>query len=137
MSLGATIIANGDMCAEDVSDYIIVNKSKQNSNFSNAYPLEIVECEYYEIDPETLCQYTGKTDEKGRKIFENDIVVFIDLYSTESGYSEWNCAGQVIWDDEELCFHVTNRLSAESWEVLDECTVIGNVFDNQELLEEL
>ena len=51
MSLGATIIANGDMCAEDVSDYIIANEERQNSNFSNAYPLEIVECEYYEIDP--------------------------------------------------------------------------------------
>ena len=59
MSLGATIIANGDMCAEDVSDYIIVNKSKQNSNFSNAYPIEIVECEYYEIDPETLLPVHG------------------------------------------------------------------------------
>lgn len=89
-----------------------------------------------EIDPETLCQYIGKTDEKGRKIFENDIVVFIDIYSTESGYSEWNCAGQVVWSEEELCFHVTNRLSAESWEVLNECTVVGNIFDDKALLED-
>lgn len=88
-----------------------------------------------EIDPETLCQYTGKSDEDGKKIFEGDIVGFIDLYSTESGYSEHNCIGEVGWSDEECCFYVTNRLSSESWEVLGECEVIGNIFDNPELLK--
>ena len=89
-----------------------------------------------EIDPKTLCQYTGKTDETGKKIYDKDIVGFIDLTSTESGYSEHSCVGEVVWGKEECCFHVTNRLSAESWEVLDECKVVGNVFDDKELLEE-
>ena len=92
---------------------------------------------HFDIDPDTLCQYTGKSDEDEKKIFEGDIVGFIDLYSTESGYSESSCLGEVIWSKEECCFHVTNRLSAESWEVLDECKVVGNVFDNKELLDEL
>ena len=41
-SLGATIISGGDLCAEDVADYIIQNFSKQHSNFSNSFPLEVV-----------------------------------------------------------------------------------------------
>lgn len=90
----------------------------------------------YEVDPGTLCQYTGKTDANGVKIWENDIVVFSDTYSTESGYAEGSCEGKVVWDEETMAFQVTNRLSAESYEALNECAVIGNVFDKREVTEE-
>ena len=83
----------------------------------------------------TLCQYTGLKDKNGNLIWENDIVGFWDTYSTENGYAEADCIGKVVWDDETISFQVTNRLSAESYEVLDECSVIGNIFDNPELLE--
>ena len=92
--------------------------------------------EHHEIATETLRQFTGKTDETGKKIYEKDIVGFIDITSTESGYSEHNCVGEVLWDEEECCFHVTDRLSAESWDILNECRILGNTFDNKEILEE-
>ena len=90
----------------------------------------------YEVDPETVCQYTGYKDDTGKNIFEGDIVGFEDMTSTESGYSEMGCCGKVCYDEEEACFHVTDRLSAESWEVLGECHIIGNIFDNPELIGE-
>lgn len=88
-----------------------------------------------EIDPSTICQCTGLKDKNGNLIWENDIVTYWDTYSTESGLAESDCNGQVVWDDETISFQVTNRLSAESYEVLDECSIIGNIFDNKELLE--
>ena len=87
-----------------------------------------------EIDPSTICQCTGLKDKNGKLIWENDVVCYWDAYRTENGQAEANCDGKVIWDDETISFQVTNRLSAESYEVLGECSVIGNVFDNPELL---
>ena len=87
------------------------------------------------VDSSTICQCTGLKDKNGKLIWENDVVAYWDAYSTESGYAEADCIGKVVWDDETISFQVTNRLSAESYEVLDECSVIGNKFDNPELLE--
>ena len=91
----------------------------------------------FEVAPTTICQCTGLKDKNGNLIWENDIVAYWDSYSTESGLAEADCIGKVVWDDETISFQVTNRLSAESYEVLgDECSVIGNVFDNPELLDD-
>ena len=87
------------------------------------------------VDPSTICRCTGLKDKNGKLIWENDIVAYWDAYSTENGWAEADCIGKVVWDDETLSFQVTNRLSAESYEVLDECSVVGNIFDNKELLE--
>ena len=88
-----------------------------------------------EVDKNTICQCTGLKDRNGKLIWENDIVAYWDTYSTENGLAEADCIGKVVFDDETLSFQVTNRLSSESYEVLDECSVIGNIFDNPDLLE--
>lgn len=85
-----------------------------------------------EVDPSTICQCTGLTDKNDKPIWENDIVVFEDRHSTESGYAEMDCTGEVLWDNETLSFQVTERLSAESYDVLADCIVFGNIFDNKE-----
>ena len=91
--------------------------------------------EKFSVYSDTVGQYTGLTDKNGVKIFEGDIVSFIDTTSTENGYSEQCCIGKVYWDNETLSFEVSNRLSAESYEVLSECVIVGNIHDNPELLE--
>ena len=103
---------------------------------SGLYIRDIKENVMASIDDEsTICQCTGLKDKNGKLIWENDIVGYWDTYSTENGQAEMDCIGKVVWDDETISFRVTNRLSAESYEVLDDCSVIGNIFDNPELLE--
>lgn len=88
-----------------------------------------------EVDPSTICQCTGKEDVNCNLIFEHDVVSFLDATSTENGYSERWQVGEVLWDDETASFQVTERLSAESYEVLEDCKVLCNTIDNLELLE--
>ena len=128
-SLGATIITNGDLCAEDVSDYIIVNESKQHSNFSNAYPIEVVECEYYEIDSETLCQYTGLKDKNGDRIWENDIV-------EDKRFNEFY---KIVFRVRDGGWYVENIKSGALFRIMERTSYqyerCGNIFDNPELLK--
>ena len=90
--------------------------------------------EYAEISPETLCQFTGLCDKNGNKIWENDILMahLDDDYPEDVTYEtvEWNFAG---W--------VTHETGSTDREYLDEFNleyfeVVGNIFDNKELLQE-
>ena len=81
-----------------------------------------------EINPETLCQYTGLPDKNGKRIWENDIVEH--EISSVLGAVEWYAEDYVGWwvNDEYLG---KQQFTDEMW---DECVVIGNIFDNPELL---
>jgi len=87
-------------------------------------------------DRYNIQQFTGCYDVNGQEIYEGDIVSFADVTDTESGYSEYDCIGVVEWDKNTASFNVTNRLSCESYEVLDDgCIVVGNIYENPELFE--
>ena len=85
----------------------------------------------FEIDPNTLCQYAGLTDKKGKKIWENDIV---DTFEESSKEILRN-----VVKFEDGCFKVFKEhylpMDFDSYEKTD-LKVIGNIFDNPELLEE-
>lgn len=120
-SLGATIFSNDDeLVCEDTGSYIIKVFTKQHTNYSNSNPLQVIECEKYEVIPETVGQFTGLCDKNGRKIFEGDIV---ESPNGTQGFIEWQNA--------ECAFLVN---IGDDWQTMDDCTyeVIGNIYDNKE-----
>lgn len=85
------------------------------------------------VDPETICQYTGLTDKNGKKIWEDDILEgHLDDKFPEDVTREkviWHESG---WKTEEpgcVDKEYLDEFGAENFEV------VGNVFDNPELLE--
>ena len=113
--------------------------------------------EFIEVNPDTICQYTGLTDKNGKEIWENDILKFNDeiwdsCYTscgTEYDSREVENYGLVGYCDYSARYDFTkykyneNQVEAdlhenhdiEFSEFVKEHEVIGNIFDNPELLE--
>lgn len=89
--------------------------------------------ESFEIDPSTICRCTGLKDKKNNKlIWENDIA----KHYNNSNLPEQYDIGVIQWDDIQLRFKRTSTMSKECVCINSSCVyeVIGNVFDNPELL---
>ena len=92
------------------------------------------EDEWVEVDPDTICQYTGLTDKNGEKIWENDICDRKEKHPEIVTYNkgDWQLDySYALGKEKHFCacnlgFYVCERNCVE---------VIGNVFDNPELLE--
>jgi len=93
---------------------------------------------HYQVDPSTVCQYTGLKDKNGRKIWENDIVK-ITIFDYATG--KILACGNSKVEFKKGCFGVKWGFSKgfcmfdDFAEKYTEFEVIGNIFDNPELLE--
>ena len=85
----------------------------------------------WHIDIKTVGQYTGLNDKNGNKIFEGDIVDFLDR-SDGDGY------GVVRYDENETEFEFESDNICRSLGSYfpKNIEVIGNIYDNPELLKE-
>lgn len=97
----------------------------------------------YAVDPSTVGQYTGLTDRNGVKIFEGDIIKSHYANAPNSDFTEY-----VVFHNGR--FSATNdnahwwtmladgvrHLSQDKSAYMEWCEVIGNIYDNPELLKD-
>lgn len=94
-----------------------------------------------EVRPETICQCTGLQDEKGTLIWENDVIKY--HFGNEYAQIRYG-AYQSCFDSqkaEHIGFYVdwsesrNYRKDLGYWINMVNAKVVGNIFDNPELLE--
>lgn len=78
-----------------------------------------------DVDPSTVCMFTGLKDCEGKELFEHDLIHFV-------GYKH---IGEVIWSEENCAFMVVSGYEPLYWlsEVLEIGKIerVGNKFDNK------
>ncbi|EAC7667821.1 hypothetical protein GU68_05175 [Listeria monocytogenes] len=88
----------------------------------------------YKVRPETVSQFTGLTDENGKKIFEGDIVEIIEIDAF--GNLDWNrLKGKVMFSEGAWLVTDSGSFAIPLWSEINEIKVIGNIHENPELLE--
>ena len=84
------------------------------------------------IRPETVGEYTGLKDKNGKEIYEGDILL-VQL-------QDYGCPKvelfQVLWDDSSVRYKLIDK-NGDPWgfDNSSPMEVIGNVYENPELLE--
>lgn len=90
----------------------------------------------YAVDRDTICRCTGLKDKNDNLIWENDVVrVYGD---TDDFGNDLYYFYKVVWNKDLCCWWLSDIYTQEDeylYIYLKEIEVIGNVFDNPELLE--
>lgn len=89
-----------------------------------------------EFERFTLMQYTGLKDKNGIDVYEGDIIHAEGHCQGEGNFNtgehDYNFTGVVIWDKKQLTYTCSRYKLSE----LDEVTIIGNIYENSELIGE-
>lgn len=116
-------IDNGDWVE---GNYITDEQDKEKAYIGYIFGIE--DFDIVEVNPETLCQYTELKDKNGNRIWENDIVRIEN--SMDEGIGNVEFYGGMWYVDGEPNNNLYDIVEYDDGEV----EVIGNIFDNPELL---
>ncbi|WP_368490748.1 YopX family protein [Clostridium sp. BJN0013] len=89
---------------------------------------------WYEVNHETIGQYTGLKDKNNREIYEGDILqVFYGKENTPLTTTKVYFDEEGYWDSKNLSEKNPFKVCYAGF---DKCEVIGNIYSNPELLKE-
>lgn len=101
----------------------------------------------FRVELDTIGQYTGLTDKNGKKIFKGDILDLSALMITDFGVVKYGEYKDSDMRDDIPCGHVGFYVDIEEQHYnyvrrdilffVSRCKVVGNVYDNPELLEDM
>lgn len=83
----------------------------------------------YEVDPDTVGQYTGAKDSKGKEIYEGDIVKHRGYNGMQTSVVKFEAGAFIVG------YHDGSSTKRRPMLLQDKVEVIGNIHDNPELLE--
>lgn len=83
------------------------------------YGIMIGEKESPDIDPSTICQFTGLKDKEGTPIYEGDIVIYKDNNAERRGDINWDSKAAAFCFGQDFLVHYPS----------ENMEVIGNEFD--------
>lgn len=131
-------IDNGEWAVGQYVNTCYPGNDKETRYFIVVYPNK-----YHEIYTSTICQCTGLKDKNGKLIWENDLVkdLFSDMIAPIRYGSYQNCFDST--KTENVGFYVDWSVTDKKymrkdlgyWINMVDAEVIGNTFDNPELLE--
>lgn len=122
---------------ENDNTYIIEDRQKE-SMLNRNIP--------YQVDPSTVCQFTGFLDKNGKEIYEGDVLISEEYpFSCIEDNAYDNYYGTIEWSEEEASFYIVaikNPMSSVrgisdgisdviSQETMQDFEVVGSVHDKE------